>query len=281
MNSIGCTTQLASVLMEADAASLAKITFLRNMNHEIRTPLNAIMGIIEILMMKIREPEQLKLLNKSNAAAHNLLELLGNVLDMEQIEEGKMELDECNFDMAALLREIVSLIENRANAKGLSVQLDCDAALPERLLGDATRIKQILINLVGNAVKFTERGGVTLSVQLKSRDAEGVQVLFAVSDTGIGIAHDHIERIFRAFEQDDNSATRVYGGAGLGLAISKSLVDLMGGEIEVSSIPGQGSTFAFTLRLKMAAKEHTRRMMLHRGQVAEQKSLADSCFASR
>lgn len=248
------TAELASTLAAADAASRAKIVFLRNMNHEIRTPLNGIMGMNQLLMLGTSEPRQIERLKKSEAATRRLLELLSNVLDMAEIESAKVVLNESGFDLAALTQEVVSAISSRAKAKGLSVQLECTDALPPCLLGDALRIKQVLIHLADNAVKFTERGGITLAIDVRSSDVTGVLVALAVTDTGIGIAADDLERIFLAFEQADNSTTRAYGGAGLGLAISKTLVALMGGQIKVSSSPGLGSTFAITLNLKVATK---------------------------
>jgi signal transduction histidine kinase len=252
------TTELVSTLEAAEAAGRAKATFLNNMSHELLTPLNGIMGMNQLLTLNISEPRQLDRLKKSQAAAYHLLELLNHVMDMARIESDKVVLNESVFDLAALLQEVVAGIGSRAKAKGLSVQLDCAAALPRFLMGDALRINQALIHLADNAVKFTERGGVTLAVEIRSRDSDGIKVALSVTDTGIGIAADDLERIFLAFEQADNSTTRAYGGAGLGLAISKTLVALMGGQIEVSSNPGQGSTFAFTLNLKAAAtKERT------------------------
>ena len=252
------TAELASTLAAAEAAWRAKATFLNNMSHELLTPLNGIMGMNQLLTLNISEPKQLDRLKKSQAAAYHLLELLNNVLDMARIESDKVVLNESAFDLAALLQEVVAGIGGRAKAKGLSVQLDGAAALPPLLLGDALRINQALSHLADNAVKFTERGGVTLAVEIRSRDATGIRVALSVADTGIGIAADNLERIFLAFEQGDNSTTRAYGGAGLGLAVSKTLVALMGGELEVSSSPGQGSTFAFTLNLKVATtKERT------------------------
>ena len=252
------TDELASALAAVETASRAKTVFLNNMSHELFTPLNGIMGVNQLLMRNISEPWQLEHLKASQAAAYQLLELLNNVLDMARIEFDKVLLNESSFDLAALLQGVVAGIGSRAKAKGLSVQLDCAASLPPFLMGDALCIHQALIHLADNAVKFTDRGGVTLVVEIRSRNALGMQVAFSVTDTGIGIAAADLERIFLAFEQADNTSTRAYGGAGLGLAISKALIALMGGELEVSSSPGQGSTFAFTLNLKaVTQKERT------------------------
>jgi two-component system sensor histidine kinase/response regulator len=249
------TAELASTLAAAEAAGRAKTAFLNNMSHELLTPLNGIMGVNQFLTQNISEPKQLDRLKKSQAAAYHLLELLNSVLDMARLESDKVVLNESAFDLAALLQEVVAGIGSRAKAKGLTVQLDGATSLPPFVLGDALRINQALSHLADNAVKFTGRGGITVAVDVLSRNATGIRVAFSVADTGIGIAADNLERIFLAFEQGDNSTTRAYGGAGLGLAVSKALVALMGGKLDVSSSPGQGSTFAFALNLKVATKK--------------------------
>ena len=246
------TIELARALDAAQAASRAKSSFLANMSHEIRTPMNGIMGMTSLLLRSATDQKQIDRLKTIDAASHHLMDVLNNVLDMAKIEAGKMDLDEHEFSPAALLREAQSLLDGEANAKSLRIELETDPALPPGLLGDSLRIKQVLINLAGNAVKFTERGAIRLSVRLKKRDAEGVLAEFAVADTGIGIAPEDIKRIFQAFEQADNSSTRAHGGTGLGLAISRNLVNLMGGRLEIGSVPGQGSTFSFVLRLKVS-----------------------------
>ncbi|MDD5175950.1 MAG: response regulator [Sterolibacterium sp.] len=247
------TVELARALATSEAANRAKTAFLANMSHEIRTPMNGIMGMASLLLMSAAEPKQIDRLTKLNAAAHHLLGILNNVLDIARIEANKMVLEVSEFDPAALLQEVRGSIGDAAEAKGLSLDLDCGSALPPRLVGDPLRLKQVLLNLARNAVKFTERGGVTVSAKVKERDAAGPGVLvsFTVADTGIGIEPNDLKRIFCPFEQADNSSTRAYGGTGLGLAISQSLVNLMGGQIEAISTPGQGSTFAFVVRLEV------------------------------
>jgi CheY-like chemotaxis protein len=170
---------------------------------------------------------------------------------MATIEAGKVALENREFDPASMLRDVRSLFQNQAAAKGLLLELECDPALPSRLLGDPLRIKQVLINLAGNGVKFTQRGRITLGVRLKTRDGTSALAQFFVADTGIGITAEDIERIVSSsFELGDNSHTRAYGGTGLGLAISRNLINMMGGQLEISSVPGQGSTFSFSVRLK-------------------------------
>ena len=245
------TVELARALQAAQAASIAKSAFLANMSHEIRTPLNGIMGMTSLLMRGSADPKQLDRLSKIDSSAHRQLALLSHVLDMAQIEAGKMTLEEHAFAPAALLQEVRLSLERQARAKGLTIELNCDPELPAQLLGDPLRIKQVLFNLVDNGVKFTPSGRITLGVQLISRDAAGALLQFTVADTGIGIAAADIERVVQTFEQADNSNTRAHGGSGLGLAISRNLVILMGSELKIGSVLGQGSRFSFNLRLKV------------------------------
>jgi signal transduction histidine kinase len=248
------TIELARALEAAQAASHAKSVFLSNMSHEIRTPMNGITGMTSILIRRATDPIQLDRLSKIEASAHRLLDVLNNVLNMASIEAGKVVVEACDFDPASLLREVLPSFDALIKKKGLSVALECDPALPAHLLGDPQRIKQVLSNLLSNAVKFTPRGEIRISIREKSRSGETVQVAFAVADTGVGIAPEDIERVFQTFEQADNSSTRVYGGTGLGLAISRSLVNLMDGRMEVTSVPGQGSTFSFTIPLQAVTR---------------------------
>jgi signal transduction histidine kinase len=247
------TIELARALEAAQAASRAKSTFLANMSHEIRTPLNGIIGIVSLLMRSANDGKQHDRLSIVDASAHRLLNVLGNILDMARIEAGKMAIEERAFDPALLLLEVLSSLENQAGKKGLSLVMDCDAELPTQLLGDPLRIKQVLFNLADNGVKFTAHGRVTLGLRLKSSDTLTAQLQFFVADTGIGIAATDIERVVQTFEQADNSSTRTHGGSGLGLPISRNLVNLMGSELDISSILGQGSTFSFDIALKIPA----------------------------
>jgi hypothetical protein len=245
------TVELGRALEAAQAASRAKSCFLANMSHEIRTPLNGIIGMTSLLVRGTADPKQRDRLAKIDASSHRLLNVLSNILDMAKIEAEKMLIEERDFDPSLLLLDVLSSLESQASAKGLQLELDCDSDLPSHLIGDPLRLKQVLFNLADNGVKFTSHGRVTLSVQLKKCDAAAALVQFSVADTGIGIAPENIKRVFQTFEQADNSNTRIHGGSGIGLAISCQLASLMGCELEVSSVLGQGSRFYFSVRLKI------------------------------
>ena len=253
------TVELARALEAAQAANRAKSAFLANMSHEVRTPMNAIMGMTSLLARATTDPKQLDRLGKIDVAARHLMGILSDVLDMATLEANGVTLHEGEFDPVAMLQEVRSLFSDAARETGLSIELDCEAALPPRLVGDPLRIKQVLINLLGNGVKFTRQGRVTLSARLESGNpAEPgcARVRFAVTDTGIGISAEDIQRIVStSFEQADNSHTRAYGGTGLGLAISRNLLGLMGSRLEISSMVGAGSTFSFVVPLKFAGEK--------------------------
>lgn len=244
------TVALSTAKETAEAACRAKTTFLANMSHEIRTPMNAVMGLTHILQRNDPTPEQRDRLDKIADAASHLLGILNDVLDFSKIEAGHMVLEQAEFDPGALATKVRSLMTEKFRAKGLELRVELDG-LP-RLVGDITRLTQALLNYVGNAAKFTERGGVTVRARILDESAKDVLVRFEVQDTGIGIPADKLERIFAAFEQADSSTTRKYGGTGLGLAINKRLASLMGGETGVESQPGKGSTFWLTARLGKA-----------------------------
>ena len=243
------TEQLAEAREQAEAANRAKSAFLANMSHEIRTPLNAIIGLTHLLKQAAPTPGQAERLDKIGSAAHHLLTILNDILDLSKIEAGKLELERMDFHLVALLDQVRSLIGEAAQAKGLTLGVDSDA-VPLWLRGDATRLRQALLNYAGNAVKFTERGGITLRAARLEETEVDLQVRFEVQDTGIGLTADQQARIFDAFEQADVSTTRQYGGTGLGLAITRRLARLMGGDAGVTSVPGEGSTFWFTARLE-------------------------------
>jgi PAS domain S-box-containing protein len=243
------TRQLEQAKEAAEAASRSKSTFLANMSHEIRTPMNAILGFTHLLQRNVTEAAHQARLKQISEAAQHLLSVINDILDISKIEAGKVVLELGEFHVHTVFDRVNNLLADKAGEKGLA--LDCRIA-PELSLclrGDALRLGQILVNFASNAVKFTEHGGVTLSAVLLQREAERVQVRFAVSDTGIGINMADQERLFAAFEQADVSTTRRYGGTGLGLAISRRLVDLMGGEIGVCGQLGKGSSFWFSLWL--------------------------------
>ncbi|MEY4749503.1 MAG: hypothetical protein RIQ60_1717 [Pseudomonadota bacterium] len=236
----------------AEAANRAKSTFVAHMSHEIRTPMNAIIGLTELLRRNATDVHQRGQLVKVGDAAEHLLHILNDVLDWSKIESGKMQLEHIDFNVDALLTRTVALVSQRARSKGLELVLDTDH-LPKVLNGDPTRLSQSLLNLLTNAVKFTEQGSVLLKCELLARDERGLQVRFAVHDTGAGVPPEQQAQLFQAFEQADGSTSRRHGGTGLGLAITRNLAQLMGGESGMSSQPGRGSTFWFTAWLAPAA----------------------------
>lgn len=232
----------------AISASQAKSIFLANMSHEIRTPMNAIVGLVHLLRKEIVAPSHLGKLAQISASAEHLLSVINDVLDISKIESGNATLDELDFELEGMIRRVSSVIAMRAEAKGLELIVDI-RTLPIVLHGDPTRLSQILINFLGNAVKFTERGSITLRGQVEAETATDMIVRFEVEDTGIGIPLDAQEKIFEAFEQADQSTTRNYGGTGLGLAIAKHAAHMMKGDVGVRSTPGVGSVFWITAKL--------------------------------
>lgn len=237
----------------AEAASRAKTAFLANMSHELRTPMNGIMGLTGLALRRANDPRQIDLLHKIDRSSHQLLDLINDILEISNIESQRITLDETDFTLGALLAQTQAEIGAKAHEKGLALQLGPPpdmAALALR--GDEARLRHVLIKLLGNAIKFTQAGAITLRVSRVDDTPAGLQLRFEIQDTGIGIAPDDIKRLFSAFEQADNSPTRQYGGAGLGLAISQRIVRLMGGEIGVDSTPGEGTTFWFTVQLHKA-----------------------------
>ncbi len=234
----------------AETANIAKSQFLSTMSHEIRSPMNGILGMFQLLQHTELTPEQLEYTKIALQSGKKLVDLLNDILDLAKIEAGKIELEIADFDLPSMISDTFAILALQAREKGLLLTSSHDRDVPSALKGDAGRLRQILINLVGNAIKFTPKGSVTLHIQKSSEDAHSTTLCFFIRDSGIGIAPDKLEHIFDPFTQADGSTTRTYGGTGLGLTICKRLVELMGGTISVESSDGGGSTFRFTVVLE-------------------------------
>ncbi len=237
----------------AEQATHAKADFLANMSHEIRTPMNAVIGMTYLLQKTTLTPQQRDHLHKIQSSSQHLLGVINDILDFSKIEADRLSLEQVEFELEPVLGNVINLQAERAAKKSLELVLELAPDVPTRLVGDPLRLGQVLINLANNAVKFTERGTISLCLRLQRREPAAVWLRFEVRDTGIGLSPEQQARLFHSFEQADSSTTRKYGGTGLGLVISKRLVELMGGEIGVESVPGQGSTFWFTVRLGVAS----------------------------
>ena len=239
----------------ADAASLAKSAFLANMSHEIRTPLNAVLGFIHLLQGTSLTPQQLGYLAKAGVSAEHLHGIISDILDFSKIEAGRLDLEEIPFDPREILCNLAGTLSHGAAEKGLRLTSDLDPELPPRVLGDPLRLGQVLLNFGSNAVKFTDSGEVAITARVLERGQGRARLRFEVRDTGIGLSEAQVAGLFQPFTQADDSTTRRFGGTGLGLAISRRLAGLMGGEIQVSSRPGQGSSFALVLAFQEAEPE--------------------------
>ena len=246
----------------AEAANLAKSQFLANMSHELRTPMNAILGMIDVALPRVLDPIAQDCLQTAKGSADLLLTLLNDLLDSAKIESGKLQLEAAPFSLRRMLDQITQVLSMRASEKGLCLYCRIPDQTPDALLGDRTRLQQVLVNLAGNAIKFTERGDVEIGVEhfqisdfqseISNPKSQICDLRFTVRDTGIGIPPSAQKRLFQPFAQADDSMTRRFGGTGLGLSICKSLLEMMGGRIWVESELGKGSTFFFTVRLPLS-----------------------------
>ncbi|MBS1143895.1 MAG: barA [Proteobacteria bacterium] len=240
---------LAAAKEAAEAANRAKSEFLANMSHELRTPMNGVIGMIELSRMNPIDDETREYLRIAQGSANSLLSILNDILDVSKIEAGKLQIESTPFELPSLVNEVLRLMAPQINDKGLSSSCSLPTVLPNALVGDPLRIRQVLLNLIGNAVKFTSQGSIDVRVSVVETGPADILLAIDVTDTGIGIPADRLKSIFDAFAQADSSITRKFGGTGLGLTISSQLVEMMGGRLTVQSQEGVGSTFSFTLRL--------------------------------
>ena len=244
-----------AVAQAADSANQAKSNFLANMSHEIRTPMNAILSVAQLLDISELDSEQRNLLNTLKSNGNKLLTLINDILDLSKIEAQELKLNPQKFTLQTLTQNLLHTFAPQAQAKGIELTLDLTDDLPQFLIGDDFRLQQVLNNLISNALKFTTQGQIKISVTKETKSTpvgSTVNICFSIADTGIGIPQSQQEKLFQPFTQGDNTTTRQYGGTGLGLTISRRLVELMGGTIGVESIVGQGSTFWFTVPLEVA-----------------------------
>jgi signal transduction histidine kinase/ActR/RegA family two-component response regulator len=237
---------LNSARDEALSANKAKSQFLANMSHEIRTPMNAIIGLNYLLQNEITNPKQLDQLDKLGKASNHLLLIINDILDLSKIESGKFTLTNTDFSLQQIIEYTTGLLAERAAEKGLAMKVEIEPVIPARLNGDAMRLEQILLNFLSNAIKFSEHGTIKIRVKKLAEKYQNILLRIEVEDLGIGLKQDQLAKLFQPFTQADESTTRKYGGTGLGLIISKHLANMMGGEVGVTSIPGQGSTFWMT-----------------------------------
>ena len=247
------TVYAREMALQAEHANAAKSEFLANMSHEIRTPMNAILGLSHLAQQTTLTYRQKDYLVKLDSAAQSLLTIINDIIDFSIIEAGKLEIQKASFALSSVFDNLTSILSVKAQEKNLELLFDVGFTTPRFLVGDALRLQQVLVNLVGNALKFTEQGEVVVSVYPVRQDHEGVDIRFMVMDTGIGISHDKLKNLFKPFTQADSSMTRRFGGTGLGLAISRRLVELMGSTLTVESTPDSGSMFQFDIRFGLCS----------------------------
>lgn len=248
------TKELEEEKVRAENSERAKEQFLANMSHEIRTPLNAIVGLTRLLLEKDPKPDQLKYLNSIKHSSDNLLVIINDILDLSKIEAGKINFEKIDFNIKEQLETVLTTFRLNAEEKSIGLEYHIDDDVPAVIVGDPYRLNQIIMNLTSNAIKFTEKGGITIRVSCVEKTEHNALLQFNVIDTGIGIAADKLDYIFNIFTQETSSTTRRFGGTGLGLSISKRLVELQHGTISVASEPGKGSDFSFTIRFGISDK---------------------------